>query len=116
MMNQPLKKSDLLDLQQIAACPPEVFAWRAGIAHSSLRRYAWEYETRLACSSYAEKKAWWTFMLKDYTPDQHRAFCTAKNLPPALVCLWLSKLKKTPDTAQPQQTAQIIPLTQGTPA
>lgn len=86
--NARISATEHLDLQRQAQVPPEVYAFRAGLAVETLRKYAWEHGAPLALSSYAEKKAWWTERLDSYSHANARAFCITNHLPLLAVARW----------------------------
>lgn len=77
-----------LNLQRGSKLPPEVYAFRAAVPISTLRRWAGEQGLPIAMSGHAEKKAWWGATLDSYSHASAKAFCTTNNLPMALVANW----------------------------
>jgi hypothetical protein len=75
-------------LQRVSDVPPEVYAFRAAVPISTLRRWAGEQGLPIAMSGYAEKKAWWEKTLDGYSHASAKAFCVSHNLPMALVANW----------------------------
>lgn len=86
--NARLTSAEHVELQRQAQLPPEIYAFRAGLAVESLRRYAWEHGTTLALNTHAEKKAWWTERLDGYRHANARAFCVTNHLPLPAVARW----------------------------
>ena len=84
----------LLAEQARSNIPPELYAWRIGIAPATLRRYAWAAKQKLAVNTYKERRAFWDQVLGDFTPDNIKGFLQRKDLPLQQVAEWYHRINK----------------------
>ena len=84
----------LLAEQARSNIPPELYAWRIGMAPATLRRYAWAAKQKLAVNTHKERRAFWDQVLEDFTPDNIKGFLQRKDLPLQQVAEWYHRINK----------------------